>query len=692
MDDPTDAAPLAPDEPEPEGAEPDGVGDADQAEICPAVERVLVAQGPLAPDELVAAFEVAEPALAALLHGGPGGSVSDRLQRRIGPDERFWRLGDGRIVAIRHHLRATTLTHRLTASEIDRGALDLVPDLIGVSPQRPFRLADGTELTTATSDTDDRAAETGSALGPPGWLDAYAPGTLLAFRYDGEVAHLDVAPDVASDVSDAAAVARAVAALTAAYEALPTTPIPDVQHVVVDAIGNAPDAFATALPPVADLLAAAGLRVRLIWVGPADRSWTPPPEQLRNAKARELLAEADRCCQQAGKRAVDAWNAWLEVEAEGLAPRPEAEPSARLAADIGHGVVAGVLAELATSGRTVLTKIRMGRWAEAAAAAHGGAPLAGIEFLRAVADDAAGDALAAEARLRAALGIDPQHTACLLFLADLAAERGDALELITLANRAGRVPNDAALGQLAPFLTIHPVGRNEPCPCGSGRKYKVCCSGRTLRRPLPLRARWMLERAGEYAARRDVGMGRRIRAMFDPMSDFGTSEVPMSEQSATLARDQLLFDDGLRAYLDVRGPLLPDDELACARGWLGAPMRLLEIVSNEPADGGLHATIEAVDVGTGASRTITAIPPLEAVAFPPGALVVARPLPVGDTWILSFAFIVLPEASRARAEGLAAGDINVVQLVRTVLEVQLDAMASASSPFPLPELLAQENR
>ena len=27
------------------------------------------------------------------------------------------------------------------------------------------------------------------------------------------------------------------------------------------------------------------------------------------------------------------------------------------------------------------------------------------------------------------------------------------------------------------------VGRNDPCPCGSGRKYKRCCLGRASERP-----------------------------------------------------------------------------------------------------------------------------------------------------------------------------------------------------------------
>jgi uncharacterized protein len=31
-----------------------------------------------------------------------------------------------------------------------------------------------------------------------------------------------------------------------------------------------------------------------------------------------------------------------------------------------------------------------------------------------------------------------------------------------------------------PFVRSQPkIGRNEPCPCGSGKKYKQCCMGQT---------------------------------------------------------------------------------------------------------------------------------------------------------------------------------------------------------------------
>ena len=34
------------------------------------------------------------------------------------------------------------------------------------------------------------------------------------------------------------------------------------------------------------------------------------------------------------------------------------------------------------------------------------------------------------------------------------------------------------------------VGRNAPCPCGSGKKYKRCCAGKTQRMSLAGRV-WM---------------------------------------------------------------------------------------------------------------------------------------------------------------------------------------------------------
>jgi len=33
---------------------------------------------------------------------------------------------------------------------------------------------------------------------------------------------------------------------------------------------------------------------------------------------------------------------------------------------------------------------------------------------------------------------------------------------------------------VAPLTKARVVGRNDPCPCGSGTKYKKCCLGREV--------------------------------------------------------------------------------------------------------------------------------------------------------------------------------------------------------------------
>lgn len=32
------------------------------------------------------------------------------------------------------------------------------------------------------------------------------------------------------------------------------------------------------------------------------------------------------------------------------------------------------------------------------------------------------------------------------------------------------------------------VGRNDPCPCGSGKKFKNCCIEKPVKKPLPFKA------------------------------------------------------------------------------------------------------------------------------------------------------------------------------------------------------------
>lgn len=58
---------------------------------------------------------------------------------------------------------------------------------------------------------------------------------------------------------------------------------------------------------------------------------------------------------------------------------------------------------------------------------------------------------------------------------------GNFMNNIRLRTNNGWTPdelfaNSSVQNANAPFVRTHPtVGRNAPCPCGSGKKYKKCC-------------------------------------------------------------------------------------------------------------------------------------------------------------------------------------------------------------------------
>src|SRR5882672_6550540 len=72
-----------------------------------------------------------------------------------------------------------------------------------------------------------------------------------------------------------------------------------------------------------------------------------------------------------------------------------------------------------------------------------------------------------------------------------------------------------------PVLAVKP-GRNQPCPCGSGKKYKHCCGSivatAPLREPavgsaaLPFASAADRREAQEFIRRRQQGLGRAILA------------------------------------------------------------------------------------------------------------------------------------------------------------------------------------
>ena len=117
------------------------------------------------------------------------------------------------------------------------------------------------------------------------------------------------------------------------------------------------------------------------------------------------------------------------------------------------------------------------------------------------------------------------------------------------------------------------ASRNQPCPCGSGRKYKACCRVKDLAggvHPLPDRAPVLYAMLATYAQR---GPSRTVTDRVAACA-IGAPHVAM------LALDFAIFDgNAAQRFLAARGHLLRDDERDLLGEWLTEPMDMYEVSS-----------------------------------------------------------------------------------------------------------------
>ena len=117
------------------------------------------------------------------------------------------------------------------------------------------------------------------------------------------------------------------------------------------------------------------------------------------------------------------------------------------------------------------------------------------------------------------------------------------------------------------------ASRNQPCPCGSGRKYKACCRAEDLAggvHPLSGRAPALYAMLATYAQR---GPNRKVT---DRMAVCAIG----APHAAMLALDLAIFDGGAaRRFLAARGHLLRDDERDLLGEWLTEPVDMYEVSS-----------------------------------------------------------------------------------------------------------------
>ena len=177
-----------------------------------------------------------------------------------------------------------------------------------------------------------------------------------------------------------------------------------------------------------------------------------------------------------------------------------------------------------------------------------------------------GSCLRAAPRLRPAVRDAMEYDLC-------AGNWARAFELaLTLGDDDVAEPLIRPLDRLrAPAGGAERAGRNQPCPCGSGRKYKVCCRAKDLMdgtHPLPDRASALYAMLASYAKR---GQARQV-------ADRMAACVIGAPHAAMLALDLAIFDGGIaERFLRDRGHLLRPDERDLLGEWLTRPVDMYEV-------------------------------------------------------------------------------------------------------------------
>ena len=193
---------------------------------------------------------------------------------------------------------------------------------------------------------------------------------------------------------------------------------------------------------------------------------------------------------------------------------------------------------------------------------------AAVALLAARAAEGAGDSTTARDLLDEALTLRPGLEPALHDAAQYAAARGD---YGTADRYLRRAENPSPLGPglreaIAATATANDVGRNSPCPCGSGRKFKACCRRAALP-ALSARAQLIYALLGTYAER-TPGL-----EMIAPLVD--RTEDP--QRYAMFLLDFALFQGGLvERFLAARGHWLRPDERELIEAWRRVPVTLYE--------------------------------------------------------------------------------------------------------------------
>ena len=535
-------------------------------------------------------------------------SMADRVLDRLIEGPLHWLAGDATVV---YHdtIAGRRFTHRFNEVESELQVLSASVDLAGFGRFDVVRLADGSEIEQFSVESGHLAWR-----GPDGWLDGFRPGDLLAvsavFEPPGGEEPVEATITIGV-VADAPAMTDALPlALRGAYDdeqrehGLPVS----AEDLIMSLCHHHPDMFTSPLPPLAEWCDAAGLELNGNLVAHDAVVWRRNLAHLRLhevmdlvperhwrlvlGRAIEVLADPDASIDDIRQSLGEcAEPEALDALADVLIP-DHLEPEDEFVRD--NVESPGHVFELVQRALAVARRPR-----EAATA----------EYLACVLHERCGQPMIAADHLARAADAQPRLGPVVERLGWYCFDRGDARG----AMRWWRMLEEEhpAATTITPFLESAAgrvkVGRNEPCWCGSGRKFKQCHQAMNELPALPDRVGWLCRKAAlwlEHATgepRRTVTHLAVAWVTGDPSAD--PDDLVDSTEMTSLAQafeDPILFDTALhegslfRWFLRERGDLLPDDERLLATAWLTVDRSVHEVVSVERNVG-----MTLRDLGTG---------------------------------------------------------------------------------------------
>lgn len=543
------------------------------------------------------------------------GALQDRYP---GWSHREFRPGSaGDVVAIHDELFVReswmydrVFTHRLTEAEVDSDLLEVLADLgVVLNLTDPavddWELTDGTPVTSIGPWSPESEIEIPAALEdveilfafPPHWLtdNEFQQGDLIGFRFGPQGWSWE-------KVSDPGNGMEVQERLWAAAETAPVL----VQHEVWSLVFSG-EAFRSPVLPLGEIARAAGLKgVRL---GDLRRPGVDYSPHINQQMAQQLQRLHGTDLQDGVTLAQ-----FESAAARGIDDRLD---RAEILAAIGRNTDAACeLLELPATLRPAKALEALDWLGEPPRAAG-----STVAYLRGFALHELGDYLAAESAVEEAVRLDSSNQPALALMAEFAGLRGDAHRALDLHERSG-APQEDMVDVWRRYVDASPVvGRNEPCPCGSGKKFKKCHLGKTLS-PLSQRDFWLSRKLYHMASELDS------ETLIDLTRVLMANGIPAEEAVGDpLSYELLLFEGGLiDAVLALIGQMLPADEFELAQLWReGQPRSVFEVQAVRPG-----ASVQLRDLRTGknwevvertASRTLRK-----------GQLILTRVAPAGGEY------------------------------------------------------------